>query len=31
MNGPHAHLLCMEPEYALKRYAGPIRSLQEAT
>ncbi|VWB16145.1 hypothetical protein BLA6993_00590 [Burkholderia lata] len=27
MNVPHAHLLCMGPEYALKRYAGPTRSL----
>lgn len=31
MNGPHAHLLGMGPEYALKRYSGPTRSLQEAT
>lgn len=31
MNCPHAHLLCMGPEYALKRYCGPTRSLQEAT
>ncbi|VWB21350.1 hypothetical protein BLA6863_00837 [Burkholderia lata] len=27
MNAPHAHLLCMGPEYALKRYSGPTRSL----
>ena len=27
MNGPHARLLCMGPEYALKRYSGPTRSL----
>ncbi len=31
MNGPHAHLLCMGAEYALKRYSGTTRSLQEAT
>ncbi len=31
MNGLHAHLLCMEPEYAPKRYSGPTRSLREAT
>jgi hypothetical protein len=31
MNGPHAYLLCMGPEYALKRYAGPTCSLREAT
>lgn len=31
MNGLHARLLCMEPEYALKRYSGPTRSLREAT
>ncbi len=24
---PHAHLLCMGPEYALKRYSGSTRSL----
>ncbi len=30
MNGPRAHLLCMGPEYALKRYSGPTRSLREA-
>lgn len=23
MNDRHAHLLCMGPEYALKRYSGP--------
>lgn len=27
MNDPHIHLLCMGPEYALKRYAGSTRSL----
>ncbi len=27
MNHPHAHLLCMGPEYALKRYSGSTRSL----
>ncbi|VWD42298.1 hypothetical protein BLA50215_05477 [Burkholderia lata] len=27
MNVPHAHLLCMGPEYALKRYSGPTCSL----
>lgn len=27
MNCPHAHLLCMGPAYALKRYAGPTCSL----
>lgn len=31
MNRLHAHLLCMDPEYALKRYSGPTRSLREAT
>ncbi len=27
MHYPHAHLLCMGPEYALKRYSGSTRSL----
>ncbi len=27
MNHPHAHLLCMGPEYLLKRYSGSTRSL----
>ncbi len=27
MNGPHAHLRCMGPEYALKRYSGSTHSL----
>lgn len=27
MNDRQAHLLCMGPEYALKRYFGPTRSL----
>lgn len=27
MNDRHAHLLCMGPEYALKRYSGPTCSL----
>ncbi len=26
MNDRHARLLCMGPEYALKRYSGPTRS-----